>query len=303
MKVKGAKPVLLIFCAIFTIGALLITAIDHLNKKTRYIIEYGESPHQLLNYLKKWVPDPLTGIVGIFVFNEIPTNSQIEDIKKLTQKHGEGAKLFSFFHRRFQSAGRYTFPHTYSFTKRVYCQFRKETLDKNYFLLLAGGQLVSATQDLNLRDIHFSILKLRYPDKPISDYFANPARYKEHLITQFGNRALGVYDIEGDSLTTLGEIVETFPVIYFVNSKCSDCDLQAILPEINRKYASKNRECCVIFSAYSSNSVIRGLLRNGEIDVSTFIDMEDSMQVMDKIIDDRQRIVRLDRFEISQGLT
>lgn len=298
MRKFEIRKVLFALCVMITFLTMAITIRTHVYKIQTFSIEYGLPANQILNYLKKWIPWSPSGVYVIFIYNGLPSESEIEDINKLSSKNGKEVKFFSIFHRRFKRARLLNIPYKFVPFKRTHCRYQDDLLDKNYFLIFNNERLIFAGKYLDVREIHFYLLKQKFQNKPLSDYFVNGVEYRKKIIDKLRDGSRRVYKLNDDGTEKIGDIINKYSEIYFINADCSECELKAVLSDLTLKGTVEDIRQCLIFSIYANKSILRRLFVERKINIQAFVDSDDIFGVMDLIIDGHQKSIRLTKEEI-----
>ncbi|MBC7362871.1 MAG: hypothetical protein H5U06_11440 [Candidatus Aminicenantes bacterium] len=281
--------------------AIILTLKIYLYKEEIYSLDYGLPAYQLLEPLKKWINWSSSGLYVIFIFNSLPSESAIEEINKLSMKNRKDVNFYSIFHKRFRGTDRLIIPYKFIPNKRTKCYYQDELFDRNYFLIFNNERLIFAGKYLNPREIHFYLLKQKAPDKPLSEYFINAFDYRKKIIRKLREGNNQVYKIDNDHPIKIGNLINIYNEIYFINADCSECELKGILSGMSRNSVINDIKPCLIFSFFANTSLLKNTIKVMKINIPVFFDHEDAFDVANLIIEGQQKSIRLTREEILEG--
>ena len=144
------------------------------SKDVEFDCTYGKKPTELLKLIKDEFPGTFLKDVSIvFVFNLLPTNSDLETISKLGSKFKEQMTVLALFTKKFRYNNDLKFSHKFLTRLKLSCQKRPGLSDKNYFIILENNQISHTDVRFEPAEMFFLISKrlnpqLEYKDISIS---------------------------------------------------------------------------------------------------------------------------------------
>lgn len=253
---------------------------------------------QLLSYIAKIPPGVATGLTLITIFNDLPSESQIEDLSIIHRKHEREVTFFTIFHRRFRNSKRLDFPSLFMTTKRMFITSQSIVMKKTIYLLFNNRRLVLMESQANLRDLHSCLMRYRFPEKKLNDYFISIEACRRKIIERFREAKGRFYEIDNRRPIAQFEIIQRFPIIYFIHAECSECELKAIIMGINQRRIWEDQEACFVFSAYGKRSALKRVMNDSGNKWKCYIDQDDQIDMMDWVIVGKEKSFRISREDI-----
>ncbi len=293
--------------AFFYLNILLIVIIGLLLwnrfKINRFSVDliFGDESKKLLEIVGKYFPyqDKIKTSL-IYVFNDLPVLTDIENANKLYNKHKGNLQLCSLFHKKFRLPFELNFPHKFLADIKLECLFSGRKFDSNYYILLKDKKLSYIDTSMEIIAMNFLIEKHINPGKDYKSYAISKNRLKSRLIRELKSGNKNLLDLKRNKDKRF-EHFKDYSRVYFVVSGCTTCELKTMVSDLKVKQILDSKKELVIFPIYANESELRDLIKKNEIDLPVYMDYNDEFNLFSVITGKKTKLIIVEDHELETG--
>jgi hypothetical protein len=272
---------ILVTANILLLVAILVSVRGALYKKKIIIeLEHNYEPTQLIHVInQRFNLEQKKAITLLYVFNVLPTESQLEDINKLADKYSSEIDTLVLFCKRFKTnmemIFRYAFIDNYIIPK----DYKNIPYSENYCLILDDNNKVAyLDRNMAFSDVAYILRKAIYKNMNHQDFALSDNFLYEKIRDRIKQGNLRLFDMSKGAIVYIESLQNKR--IYFVHAPCSTCQLKSLLPKLATiSFISKEEEI-VIFSFYANEHELKQMIEENHIGKDNlFIDSEDNFDL------------------------
>jgi hypothetical protein len=302
-KKSFRRPLLVILNSFFAILILVFLFLKFYKVRVEFDGDFGTQPAPLLELMGKHFPGlPAKEIDVSFVFNSLPSASQVEAVEKLSQKVGSKATISAFFNSRFTIPFKISYPH--HFSRQLVIQYlkNKSTYQGNFYVILRNKRVEYLDVNRNATNTAFMIMKKINPDLSYNDLVLAAPALKTRVVKRIKDGNLRLFSLEKDDYESIDSFLDKgISRIYFLHADCSSCQLKSLLSNIKLKQILDPGEILLIFSVMADRFELGRVLHEQKIDLRVLIDQNDEFGLFSVITDEKNNPLIIDAAEISGG--
>ena len=273
--------------------------------KAQVIIDstFGSKPDELIKLVSDYFADISNKETEVvFVFNDLPTRSQIDLIEKLYKKFNTKAAIFALFNTEFRSESKMNFP--YHFSKHLVVKYKKSGshFKNNFFVILKNKRIEYFEESFNLSNIAFLVQKKINPNLEYRDVALSMAQLKTRIIKRLKENNLVLLSIKKGEYENIDtNFSKGLSKIYFFHATCSSCQLKSIVSNIKIKKILEPGEIRVIFSVIADRFELSNILNEQKLELEIYVDQNDEFGLFSVITDDKDNPIIIDSDDINGG--
>jgi hypothetical protein len=264
-------------------------------------LRFGDESKKLLEFVGKYFPyqDKIKTSL-IYVFNDLPVLTDIENANKLYNKHKGNLQICSLFHKKFRLPFELNFPHKFLTDTKLECLFNGRVFDSNYYILLHDRKLSFIDTSMEIISMNFLIEKHINPGKDYKNYAISKNRLKSRLIQELksGNKTL--LDLTRNKDKRFDHFKD-YSRVHFVLSGCTTCELKAMVSDLKVKQILDSKKELVIFPIYAKESELIALIKKNKIDLPVYMDYNDEFNLFSIISSEKTKLIIVEDHELETG--
>jgi hypothetical protein len=239
----------------------------------------------------------------IFIYNQLPSNSNIADIEKLYSKLKNEISIAAFFNRRFNSKVPITFPYHSSDKLKLAYKKKQSIIEDNFYVILKKNRINYIKKGFDLFELSFLLQKRLHPDSGYKDYTLSIDRLKQKVIKEINRGNLDLLQLNSGDVAKVSNMITEGKVskIYFFHAQCSSCQLKTILSNIKLKQVFETGKNIIIFSVMANSYELEPIIRESNLTLPVYLDSTDKFNLFSTITDDRQNPVIIDIQDLKTG--
>lgn len=261
---------------------------------------FGSKPDELIKIISDCFPNSSNQeIEVVFVFNSLPSRSQIEYLEKLYKKFSNNAGIFALFNTKFRGTLKMSFP--YHFSNHLVIKYKKngENVQDNFFMILKNKRIEYIEGNFNFADVAFLVQKKINPNLEYRDVALSAAKLKTQIINRLKEKNPVLFSIDtGEYEKIAPNFSKGLSKIYFFHAKCSSCQLKSMLSNIKIKKILEPGKIRVIFSVMADRFELSKILNEQKLGPGIYIDQNDEFGLFSVITDDKNNPIIIDAGEI-----
>jgi hypothetical protein len=290
------KKYLYILNTFLIVSIALVLFLRFKKTNVEFSCQYGGEPVKLFDIINdQFHTEGIKDWKALFVFNQLPTRSDLASLNKLQEKFKDRLTVLTLFQQKFKTNS-LEFRYKYRFIPRIrlYCRNKRIPSGKNFFLLLNGRRLEYLDTQIELTALAPFLNKKLNPLLGYED-FAKPidtvkkvikARLVKGNFTLFGlqsNKEKYFKNIDGISS------------VYFVHASCSSCQLNSLFSKMKLEtLLEKAEKSILIFSVFADRFKLKAAATEAGINFPIYIDTNDEFDLFSTITNDSKNPLVID---------
>lgn len=292
---------------VFFANGLLILAIAvffFLNYyKQELIIDgsYQARPGELIKIIGEHISDsPKNGLSLIFVFNDLPSKSNVESIEKLNRKFTGQINILALFTKKFSFVKK-SFPYIFLNHLKIVCKRKNSMFRKRFYLIMKKNSVVYSDSDLDFANLAFVVQKNISPHLTYEDYAISSEELKEKIKKKFKKGDFNLFQLNTNQLINAGTITRDVSKIHFFHALCSTCQLKSIMANLRINRVLDDEKHVFVFSVFADSFALRKILRpHNKLDI--YLDTHDELDLMSFFVDEKMNPLIIYANEIKRSL-
>lgn len=293
---------------VFILNSILIAAIIGLLimtfHKKQIVIDssHGSRPEKLINLIKKSFPgysNKLSTLV--FIYNDLPSKSDILDIEKLQLKFKENINIRVFFNRKFKYQNQMKFPHHFASNLKIFCKQDESTIKSNFYLILKGDKISFVDFNFNFTELVYLVQKIANPNSDYKDYAVSIDDLRRIIVHRINKGNLNLLELNSGDHEKI-DVLSGISKVYFIHADCSTCQLKSILSSIKLKKILDGCRSIIVFSIMANSFELTEFIKERNLDLKIYLDTNDEFNLMSVITDDKKNPIEIDIDEIKKQI-
>jgi len=294
MKIKKRFLILNAFLIIAIVTVLFLT---FYKKEVAFDCNFDAKPGRLLDLISRSFPGiSLKDVSVVFVFNRLPSKSDIQTIEKLHYKYKEKVSVLTLFTRKFKGNQLLRFPQKFLSHSKIICTQGKgkEFADGNYFVLLNNGKVQHVDTKLDLLDMAFLVRKKLDPQLGYSDFALSSGDLRNRIVQRLNKGSLHLLRVDTGNEDFLRDLTGISRV-YFIHASCSTCQLKSLFNNLKLKQILDDSEkAMIIFSIFADSFSLNEILDESDLKMPVYLDSSDEFDLFSTITNDRENPIIID---------
>jgi hypothetical protein len=292
MKIKKN---FLLLNAILIIAIVTVLLLTFYKKEVVFDCNFDAEPHGLLEIIHQSFPDiSLKDVSVVFVFNRLPSKSDIQTIEKLHYKYKEEMSVLTLFTRKFKSNQPLRIPHKFLSHSKITCKKEKGFTEGNFFVLLSNGKVQHVDTKLDLVDMAFLVRKKLDPQLGYSDFALSSGDLRNRIVQRLNKGNLHLMRLDTGNEDFLKDLTG-ISRIYFIHAACSTCQLKSLFNNLKLKQILDGSEkAVIIFSVFADSFSLNEILDESDLKMPVYLDLKDEFDLFSIITNDRENPIIID---------
>jgi hypothetical protein len=297
MKIKKS---FLFLNAILIIAIVTVLFLTFYKKEVAFDCNFDAKPGRLLDLISRSFPGiSLKDVSVVFVFNSLPSKSDIQTIEKLHYKYNEEVSVLTLFTRKFKNNQPIRFPYKFLSHSKITCTRGKGGKGKefavgNYFVLLNNGKIQHVDTKLDLVDMAFLVRKKLDPQLGYSDFALSSGDLRNRIVQRLNKGSLHLLRVDTGNEDFLRDLTGISRV-YFIHASCSTCQLKSLFNNLKLKQILDDSEkAMIIFSIFADSISLNEILGESDLKMPVYVDSSDEFDLFSTITNDRENPIIID---------
>jgi hypothetical protein len=283
---------------------LMVAFFFFLNYYKRELIidgSYQARPGELIKIIGEHTSDSQkNGLSLIFVFNDLPSKSNVESIEKLDHKFTGQINIIALFTKQF-SFEKKSFPYIFLSRLKIVCKRKNSMFRKRFYLIMKKNRVVYSDSDFDFANLAFIVQKNISPHLTYEDYAISSEELKEKIKKKFKKGDFNLLQLNTNQLVNVGTITRNVSKIHFFHASCSTCQLKSIMVNLRINRVLDEEKQVLVFSVFADSFALRKILRpDNNLDI--YLDTHDELDLMSVFVDEKVNPLIIDANEINRGL-
>ena len=302
-KKSLGRPLLVVLNLVLVVLIIFFLFLKFYKIRVQFDSNFGTQPVPLLKLMGKYFPNlPAKEIEVIFVFNSLPSGSQLEAMEKLYKKVGSKANISAIFTSRFKIPFKISFP--YHFSRQLVIQYlkNKSPIKNNFYVILRNKRIDYLDEIRNAANTAFMVMKKINHNLRYNDLVLGTSALKNRVLNRILAGNLNFFPLEKAEYERIESFINSgISRIYFIHANCSSCQLKSLLSNIKLKQILDPGEIMIIFSVMADSFELGRVLQEQKIDLRVLIDQNDEFNLFSIITYEKNNPLIIDAAEINGG--
>ena len=296
MKVK--KNILILNAFLILVIAVILI-FQFYERDVEFDCNFDAKPSKLLEIVSRKFPEiSIRDVSVLFVFNQLPSKSDVEAIEKLHSILKDDITVLTLFNRRFKYNRPIKFPYKFLSHLKILCRSKKkageETVGENYFLLLKNKKIQYIDKKIDLGTMAFLIQKKLNPQLGYNDFAISTEDLRKKILQRLKKGELHLWRLNPNREETLPDLAE-ISRLYFIHASCSTCQLKSLFSKIKLKQIVDDRgRPMAIFSVFADRFKLTPILKEINVNLPIYLDVNDEFDLFSTIFNDRDSPLIID---------
>lgn len=283
---------------------LVIAVFFFLNYYKKELIidgSYKAKPGELTKIIDEHTSDsPKNDLSLIFVFNGLPSKSNVESIEKLNRKFAGRINIVALFTKKFRFEKK-SFPYVFLNRLKIVCKRKSSMFRKRFYLIIKKKSVVYADSDFDFVNLAFVVQKNISPHLTYEDYAISSEELKEKIKKKFKKGDFNLLQLNTNQFINVGTITRDVSKIHFFHASCSTCQLKSIMANLKINQVLDEEKQVLVFSVFADSFALRKILRpDNNMDI--YLDTHDELDLMSVFVDEKVNPLIIETNEIKRSL-
>ena len=267
-------------------------------KKNEINLKYGEVSTELMTLVEKTTQFHLDKKLNLlFFFNTLPDLTDIENISKLFNKHGNNCRFSAIFHKKFKSPFKLKFPHEFVPNSQTESHYMGKNYFENYVILLDNKKVNYVDTSMNSIDLNFLIEKHLAPGRDYNSYAISTEQLRKRLTKELKKGEIELMNLNDNKIKRFS-LFNEYQKIYVVIAKCSVCELKTLVSDLKLRHVLDSRKTLVVFPIYANESQLSEIIKKEKVNFPIYLDYNDKFDLFSIITSPKEKLIVINREEI-----
>ncbi len=294
MKIKKSVLILNTFLVLAIVAILVLTIYK---KEVQFDCSFDAAPVKLLDIInRKFTGTSIKDVAVFFVFNQLPSKSDIQTIEKLHFKFKEKVTVLTLFLRKFKYDQEMRFPHRFLSNLKIKGKSKENNkiAEDNYFLVLKNKKVQYIDKKLDLVNMAFLIQKKLNPRLGYRDFALSSENLRKKISRRLDKGNLRLLRLSSNREEILKDVTEISRV-YFIHAACSTCQLKSLFAKLKLdQIMADDEKHIIVFSVFADSFKLNAISGEGNLNVPAYLDVNDEFDLFSTITNDKENPLIID---------